>query len=175
MNKWINEQMKKCPPLDQRGITSLAEIMLVVGIMTILFTIGIFSLTKAQQHTSLSSVVDTFLSDFKEQQIKAMVGSTEGGAGSDNYGIHFDTVSYTLFKGTYSASNSANFVTKLPPTIQVSAWLDSIGEQEIIFLKGDGHIKDYNLVSNAQVAFKDNSANIQKNIFMSKMGATDVK
>src|SRR5664279_1082129 len=124
---------------NQRGF-SLAEITLSLGLFAILFTIGIFSITRSQQSSSLSTTMDTFLADFKEQQIKAMTGDTEtaGGLTANNYGIHFEGSSYTLFRGSYSAGNSGNFIIHLPATVLVTTLMtNSDGNNRVVFKKGD--------------------------------------
>jgi prepilin-type N-terminal cleavage/methylation domain-containing protein len=146
---------------NQRGF-SLAEITLCLGLFAILFTIGIFNITRTQQSTSLSTTVDTFLADFKEQQVKAMEGDTQtqGGTTADNYGIHFDGSSYTLFKGTYAANGTSNFIVKLPATVVVTTGmtLPPSLDNQVVFMKGSGAIASYNQTK-SQITFKDTTMN----------------
>ncbi len=168
----INKIHRKSRPVfDQRGISSLAEITLVTGMLAILFTIGILSLTRSQNTTSISSTVDTFVSDFKEQQIKAMVGDTEGGTGIYDYGIHFDTAKYTLFRGTWSPTDPNNFVVNLPPTIEATNFFPN---NEVIFLKGSGEVAGCCTGASFAVTFNDASVSLQKTLTVNRMGATSV-
>jgi prepilin-type N-terminal cleavage/methylation domain-containing protein len=94
---------------SQQGFT-LIETLLVMGILGLLFGIGLLSIGNIQvvtQNTASSSVI---ISDLKTQQIKAMVGDTEGRGVPDNYGIKILSDRYILFHGmTYSATDTANF------------------------------------------------------------------
>ena len=159
--------------INQSGF-SLAEITLALGLFAILFTIGLFSITRSQQSSSLSTTTETFLADFKEQQTKAMTGDTEtaGGQSADNYGIHFEGSSYTIFRGTYTATNSGNFIIHLPATVQVTTQMTIPGssDNQLVFLKGSGEIASYNPTSN-QITFKDTTmASVIKTITINKYG-----
>jgi len=93
----------------QRGLT-LVELLLVVGILGMLFGIAILSLGNIQVVTKNSTFSSVLISDLKNQQIKAMVGDTEGRGTPDNYGIKILSDRYVLFHGiTYNASNTSNF------------------------------------------------------------------
>ncbi len=99
----------------------------------------------------------------KEQQIKAMVGDTEGTASVSAYGVHFDTATYTLFRNTYG---TGNFVISLPSTIHISSTFPS---PQIIFATGSGELTNY--VSNsATITFSDTADNSQKVITLNKYG-----
>src|SRR5687768_9752938 len=79
-----------------RGFT-LIELMLVIAIIASLMGITTMSLTGAQQKSSMNATLGIFISDIRAQQLKAMVGDTEGRATSDTYGISFQSTKYTLF------------------------------------------------------------------------------
>ena len=158
--------------LNNRGVASMAEIVLVGGIFLLLMSLGTFSLARFQSSSSLTTVVDTFIADFKNQQIKAMQGDTESGTSPDNYGIHFDSTSYTLFKGTYLAGDPNNFKVNLPPSIQVSTQMKIFGSEDpqIIFIKGNAKLAGCCSIANT-ITFNDNSANIRKTITVNELGA----
>ena len=102
----------------QRGFT-LVEMAVVTGIVVLLLGFITINLVRSQQGASLASVEEILIADLKQQQLKSMIGDTEGRAGSDYYGIHFDSNQYVIFHGTtYSASDNTNFVTGLPSNIQ---------------------------------------------------------
>ncbi|HEX7042241.1 MAG TPA: type II secretion system protein [Patescibacteria group bacterium] len=102
---------------DERGFT-LVELILVMGIVAILLGFVTINLIKAQNSSSISSTLNTVISDIKNQQIKAMVGDAQGGAAESSYGVHFDTSKYVLFKGsTYNSSDTSNFVVNLTPDL----------------------------------------------------------
>lgn len=183
MNKYIKERTQrfsetilimgkkyiKFPPaFNQRGIASMAEIVLVGGIFLMLLTIGILGLSREPAHANISTTVDTFLSDFKEQQIKAMEGDSDGGAGPDNYGIYFGTTSYSLFRGATSSADLNKFVVNLPPTVTITNFFP---DNQIIFLKGIGEVANCCTGANFQVTFNDLQSNIGKTITVNRMGA----
>ena len=57
---------------------TLVEVVIVMGILFILFAFSAVSLIGVQQQTSLSTSLNTLVSDLKSQQLKALVGDTEG-------------------------------------------------------------------------------------------------
>ncbi len=92
-----------------RGLT-LIELLLVIGILSILFAIGIVSLTNIRVISGNSSASVVLISDLKTQQIKAMTGDTEGRGVPDNYGVKILSNRYVLFHGlTYNPSDTSNF------------------------------------------------------------------
>jgi prepilin-type N-terminal cleavage/methylation domain-containing protein len=138
---------------------SLVEYMLVMAIFLILAGLGTINLSGAKQRASLSTTVDTLVSDLRGQQLKAMVGDTEGsGSGSaSNYGIHFGTSDYTLFRGSYG---TGNFVVNLGDQIQVGT-----PGTEVLFTKGTGEIG-----GTFQVTLKDVSNASSKTITLNRYG-----
>jgi prepilin-type N-terminal cleavage/methylation domain-containing protein len=101
----------------QRGFT-LIELTLVLSLTAILLGFITINLARSRQSASLNAVEQVLLSDLKQQQLKAMIGDTEGRATSDSYGIHFDSNKYVLFHGTYSEGDSSNFVINLDSNMQ---------------------------------------------------------
>jgi prepilin-type N-terminal cleavage/methylation domain-containing protein len=101
----------------QRGFT-LIELTIVLSIVGVLLGFTTINLSRSQQSASLNAVEQILLSDLKQQQLKAMIGDTEGRAASDSYGIHFDSNKYVLFHGTYSEGDSSNFVVNLDSNMQ---------------------------------------------------------
>jgi hypothetical protein len=122
--------------------------------------------------SSLATSVDTFKADFKNQQLKAMLGDTEGGSAPDNYGIHFDTNSYTLFRGPWSASDPNNFTVNLPPSIEVTTtFIDEFSESLINFEKGTGIVGGCCTESGSTITLIDTTANIEKTLTIGRYGA----
>lgn len=95
--------------VSQAGLT-LVELLLVVGILSVLFGIGFVGISNTQAIFTNNSSASVLISDLKNQQVKAMVGDTEGRGIPDNYGIKILSNKYVLFHGnTYNAADSANF------------------------------------------------------------------
>ena len=122
-----------------RGFTVI-EIILTMSVFLILLTIVTLNLNTARTQATLSTTVETLLADLGQQQLKAMIGDTEGRTESDTYGIHFEADTYTLFHGTYSDSEASNFSLDLPDTQQISS---TFADDEIIFEQGSGEILNY--------------------------------
>jgi len=122
---------------------SFIELLIVLTIMGILFSVSGINLLGAYNSNSLGVAVTTLQADIKQQQLKAMVGDTEGQGAQDSYGIYFQTDNYILFKGaTYSASDPLNFSVDLDDSLQFSSLL--IPDSQIIFTKGSGEVTNYN-------------------------------
>lgn len=153
---------------DHRGIASMAEIVLISGIFLLLLAIGIVNFPRIQQSSSLNATLETFLSNLKDQQIKAMTGYTDGGTSADQYGIHFDTTSYTLFRGTYP---TGSFTVNLPPTINITTQMKIFGSEDtqIVFMKGTGELAGCCTVANT-ITLVDTSTNISKTITFNEFG-----
>jgi prepilin-type N-terminal cleavage/methylation domain-containing protein len=118
---------------------TLPELVVVIGIVTTLFAIGAINLLGAERKVSLTAAVDSLITDLRQQQLKAMVGDTEGRPIPDSYGIHFESQSYTLFHGaSYSPGAEGNFVISLEPTLNFPSvtFPDSI----VIFTRASGDI-----------------------------------
>lgn len=78
-----------------KGFT-LIELIIIMGIFAILFGLSSISLLNVTRHSTLSADVDTLLTDFKQQQTKAMTGDGQGG----NFGLELGPgSSYSLFHG----------------------------------------------------------------------------
>lgn len=106
---------------------SLPELIVVMSIMATLTGLITINLANSQQRASLSSLVQNFISDTRQQQIKAMTGDTEGRPEASSYGVHIDASQYVLFHGTYSPTEPSNFAVSLPTNmIFVTPGLDII-------------------------------------------------
>ena len=152
--------------VDQKGF-SLIESLLVMACLAILLGLATLNLSNIKHRVSVTEMVDTFLADLKGQQLKAMVGDTEGRTTTDNYGIHFESTTYTLFHGTtYSATDAANFKTDLTDTNQITTTFPS---SQILFLKGSGEVSGY-VSSSATITLRDTTNNYQKVITVNRYG-----
>ncbi|OGK16089.1 hypothetical protein A2774_01820 [Candidatus Roizmanbacteria bacterium RIFCSPHIGHO2_01_FULL_39_12c] len=124
---------------------SLPELLLVLSILGVLFSISTINLFGSYHKNTLNTTVATFISDLKHQQTKAMAGDNEGQSNNDDYGTYFppDGLSYILFKGsTYDPAEPTNFQVRLNGDLQFSSIL--VPGSEIIFAQGNGEILNYN-------------------------------
>jgi prepilin-type N-terminal cleavage/methylation domain-containing protein len=119
----------------QRGFT-LVELAVATSIIVTLLGFITISLVNSQQKASLTSVEEVLLSNLREQQLKSMVGDTEGREEADVYGIHFDSDQYVLFHGAeYSPENNSNLLISLESNMQFND-----PNFNVVFSRLDGEI-----------------------------------
>lgn len=127
----------------QSGFT-LVELIIVLTIIGVLFSMTTINLLGAYATNSLVTTVSTIQADLKQQQLKSMVGDTEGVGSADDYGIYFpDTgTSYILIKGnTYSESDPNNFEIDLSNDLQFSSI--QVQGSQVIFAKNSGEFSNH--------------------------------
>jgi prepilin-type N-terminal cleavage/methylation domain-containing protein len=123
---------------SQEGF-SLIELMVVMGIISILFGLIIFNLFRFQSTSSQQSSVDMLISDIKSQQFKSMTGYSEDGVDSNSYGIYFYPDSYVLFHGVvFDPAESSNFTVELPDDLNIAS--TTFPGNTIIFEKISGEL-----------------------------------
>ena len=121
---------------------TLPELIVVVGILMILLSISSINLLTIYGKTSLGTKLSTLISDIKHQQLKSIVGDTEGETSAESYGIYFEQNRYTLFKGSsYSASDPLNFIINLESDLQFSNI--AFPQSQLVFSQGSGEISAY--------------------------------
>jgi len=147
---------------SQKGYT-LVEIMVVVGLILILLSISTTNLFNFQHTSQSSSILNSFLADVKEQQIKAMVGDTEGSGTISDYGVHIGSTVYTLFRNTYG---TANFNVSLPSDMQFSTTLPN---SQLLFTKGSGELSGF-INGQSTITIFNTGDNSQKTITFNKYG-----
>lgn len=153
--------------LNQKG-TTLIEVLIVISIFTTLVSFTTLSLLNVRSKTSVDTSVYSFITDIKNQQIKAMVGDTEGRGVPDMYSAYITPTDYTLFHGSnYSPVDPGNFVIKAPDGYSLST---TFPLSEIIFATGSGEITNYVNNQNS-IIFTETSSGIQKVIRMNQYGA----
>jgi type II secretory pathway pseudopilin PulG len=139
---------------------TLVELTIVTSVIVILLGFISISLVSSQQGASLTSVEEILLADLKQQQLKAMIGDTEGRADPDPYGIHFDSNQYVLFHGTYSAGEASNSVINLDSNMQFNS-----PDFNVIFNKVSGEIP-----STVVIELQDNTNSKLKRIYLNTLG-----
>lgn len=146
-----------------KGFT-LVELLVAIGIATILLGLTTINLVKVQNSTSLGTVTDTLIADFKAQQMKTMSGSSGGGS----FGIHFTSSnSYILFKAPYSALDPTNFTITLDQPITVYS---SFPSNEVIFTPITGETGALNTIT-----IQNSAGPKQQTITVNELGTiTDV-
>jgi type II secretory pathway pseudopilin PulG len=137
VGKFLRDRLPFSFSASWQGGYSLVEITLVSSIIVLLLGLVTLNLFKFQHTSQLSATVNSFLADYKQQQLRSMYGDTAGTGSLSNYGIFFGTSSYTEFQNTYGTSN---FVVNLPSGTQFSTTFPS---SQIIFLKGSGQVSGF--------------------------------
>ncbi|MFA6081700.1 MAG: type II secretion system protein [Patescibacteria group bacterium] len=141
---------------------TLVEIVIVMGIMVVLMMIGSVNFFPIKQKVSLTTTVSNMITDFKQQQLKAMSGKL-------STGIYFDpdNKSYVVFEGdTYNPANNSNFRINLGDQIETSI-IDFSGRQ-IIFNPLSGEINNY--INGNKIALLNTFSKEQKLIYINKYG-----
>ncbi len=167
--------LDKLPPTDMetkkffnpKG-ASLIEIIIAVSIFTTLITFIALNFLNVRSKTSVNTARYSFITDAKNQQIKAMIGDTEGRGIPDVYSVYIGPESYTLFHGAnYSPGGSGNFVVKAPDGYLLSTTFPS---SKITFALGTGEITNYVNGQNS-ITFTETLSGTQKVIKINPYGA----
>ncbi len=125
---------------SQAGLT-LIELLLVVGILATLVAIAFVSIGNIHIISSGNSVSVVFMSDLKNQQIKAMAGDTEGRGVPDNYGVKIFSNRYVLFHGlSYDQNDTTNFSVPIDDNQRVST---TFANATIVFASESGELLNF--------------------------------
>jgi type II secretory pathway pseudopilin PulG len=154
-----------------RGFT-LIEVLLVMGVTFALASFMSLNIFNSKASADINTTLYTFISDFKNQQTKAMVGDTEGRGIADTYGVYINSDQYILFHGAnYNPGDTANFTVKLPDTFQMSTTFPS---SKIVFTQGSGEVSPFTIGQNT-ITITNTKTNAAKTIQINKYGIiTDV-
>ena len=145
-----------------KGFT-LIELLVSMGILTILFAITTINISPLPSNTLQATNLDTLLPDIRSQQTLAM-------ASDASYGVHFESGSYTLFKGdSYTQGLFANTIINLDSGIVFSnvTFPNSI----IVFSPGTGDIAGY-MAGVDSFTIRSSVTNKSTVIKINKYGAT---
>lgn len=151
----------------RKGFT-LIELGVVVTTIAILLSIITINLTSLQQHSYMDTTLETLLSDIKNQQLKSMLGDTEGEAAHEEFGIYFEADRYTLFRGTtYDSDDPFNFTITLPESIEFTNI--QFPSALLIFEKGSGEVIGHT-ESTDSIALRNITTNETKTITVNLYG-----
>ena len=143
----------------QRGFT-LIELAVVIGVIAILLGFVTINLVRSQQGVSLTTAAEVLVTDLRQQQLKSMIGDTEGRATPDPYGIHFDASRYVFFHGSpYSPADTSNFAINLDSNMQFNN-----PNFNVIFSKLSGATLE------TTIELKDNTNSKFKKIHLNSLG-----
>lgn len=152
---------------SQKGFV-FSEVIIIIGIIGVLFGLVTINLFKLQTSSSLNTTATALVLDLKSQQLKTMVGETEGRQATDSYGIYFDSNRYVLFHGlSYTEGEPTNFTVSLDRNLQFASV--TFPNSSIIFLKGSGEVLGFAAQANT-ITLKSLGDNKQKTITINKYG-----
>lgn len=149
------------------GLT-LIEIVLVTGLTALLIGFTTISLLGTRSQASISSTVDQVIADLKEQQIKAMVGDTEGRLALSEHSVSFEADRYILFHGqTYDPDESSNAVFELDDAVEFTGV--TFPSSKVVFATGSGEVVGFVPGSNT-LTIRNKNTSEQKTITVNKLG-----
>ena len=148
-----------------RGFT-LIELLVSITVFAMLIAVIVLNLSTAQHTASLESATDTLLADLNHQQLKSMVGDTEGRSSSSDYGIAFTADGYTLFHDSYTQGESTNFSIVVPDIFTVTT---TFPNDQIIFSRRSGEVVDFSESTNT-ITIEDTATSAKKTIELNRYG-----
>jgi len=162
----------------ETGFT-LIELILVISLLGIILSLTTVNLFGPISKTNLNSVSTDILSVLREAQNKSMATDTDGGPTSTSYGVHFESSSYILFKGTtYVSSDPTNLVVNIPSSFTATPTLPCPSPpgdcNNIVFQKISGGLLNFDELNNT-VCVSDNSTNKQKLLTVNFAGVVNVQ
>ncbi len=115
-----------------QGFT-LIEILIAIGFVIILGTLALIPLKNFKGLLTLDSVTQDIVDRLRYAQNQT-IASTQ----NQQYGIHFETISYTTFQGaSYSPIDPSNTVYTLPQDVQITG-INLESGSDVVFNKVDG-------------------------------------
>ena len=148
---------------------TLVEILIILGILAILFTITSLNLSSTIPKNALDGAVSALVSDLKQQQLYALTGASIGQNSSSDYGIYFSGSKYTIFHGsTFNANDSSNFEVAFDDLNFSYNGLGSV----IVFSKNNGEIKNFQPDANT-IQISSTSVDKTKSIIINKYGVIE--
>jgi prepilin-type N-terminal cleavage/methylation domain-containing protein len=149
----------------QYGFT-LIEVIVALLVFASLFTIVTVNLLSVSYKATLSESIDTFINNLKSQQLKAMVGDTEGNISKENIGVYLATDKYIDFYGSYNAQSSSNLEIKFDDNTKLIN--TSFPSSQILFISGSGEI--LGATGNNTITLQNTLSGEQKIITINKYG-----
>ncbi len=146
---------------------SYIELIVVIGIVSLLSAFSVFSLVGLQTKTSANVIMSQVLGDIRSQQTRAMAAADNGTTGA---GVYFENNKYTLFSGnTFTADQENNFVVNLQNPWQLSA---AIPNRTLVFLPGSGEIQNYQSTAKS-ITLTHTDSGESATINLNKYGVTE--
>ncbi len=151
----------------KNGFTQI-ELLVVVVILTVLFSMGGVILNSFVNQDLLAVEVQKVESLISEARLRTVAGISQTESEGLNYGIHFETDRYLLFSGTvFDDQDAHNQVFLLPDTIRIQQ-IDLPGDN-LIFAKVSGEVLDFDPNQNSLILEQTKTATARK-ISINRLG-----
>ena len=152
---------KACPP-TRRGITAV-ELLVVIAVLGIIFSITIPQFSKIRENQVLKSAISDILSSLNKAQSQTLASLN-----SSSYGVHFQSDKVIIFKGTaFSDSDLNNEIINIISPATISNIMLTEGSENIYFNRLSG-------VPSVTGSIVISSTNFTKTITISAVGAVSV-
>lgn len=146
---------------------TLVELLVVLGLFLIVFTLSNVSLSGMIARNSSSEFTQTFISDLNRQQNRAMTGETASGSATA-YGIKFSPTTYTLFSGTtFSDAEPTNINIQLPKDLQFENI--NLLQDQILFNQGSGEVRNY-VATASSIQLRNTTSNAVQTFQVNELG-----
>lgn len=156
-------------PTSSRGF-SLVELLLVMGILGTLFGLTTVNLSNLLPRANLTALTEKMNIDLRDQQLKAMIGDTEGRTSGDYYGVYIQSNQYVLFHGmSYSESDESNVVIELDDEFELST---SFADQVVIFDRGSGEVMNF-AEGNSAITITNTANNESRTLTVNRLGVVE--
>ena len=141
---------------------------MVIGVGLILLSFSTFNIIRARNAVSSDTTITSLMNDIKLQQLQSMSGYDLATVQTNNYGIYFETSSYTLFHTpTYQNNASTNFVINLDNGNTFSTI--NLPSSQIIFASSSGMITNFDPSKNSLIITNTNT-NESKTMMFNRYG-----
>src|SRR3989344_3892309 len=168
--------MKICPLFkkfqSEAGFT-LVEVSLVLAIFTILVSLTTINFIRPNREAIFSKTSDELIATIREAQEKSIAGFSTNNVASENFGIHFENDSFTLFRGTtFIEGEPWNFKTTLPNNLEFS--VINLPSPDLVFNRGSGEIINFN-PTQRRVTLRDKETGNLRNFIFNFFCVTNVQ
>ena len=139
----------------QRGFT-LLELIIAISIMSVITVITIISFASLRSRTDLNGNAQNIIS-----VLNIARSNTISSQQASQWGTHFETSSYALFRGTtYSAVDPDTKIYNLPSTLEISNITLDGGGVNTLFDRITGQTQNYGSISVRKISEPTNLINI---------------
>lgn len=155
----------------KRPAFTLVDLLLVIGLMAVVFSLNTVNLLNVQNKPSLDANVGKLFADLKSQQLKAMVGGSGGSLSSVEWGVYVTSNKYVLFSGsTYSALDAANFIVDMDSNSRLAT---TFASGVVVFAKRSGGVDNFSSSANTITVTNISSGN-SKTITLNRLGVATI-